>query len=89
MTLSHCDLLQGRRMEADILAVSSAFSSALHSAARHFSEVADADKLEFDSSVTALESDAAAAVSRLQEGLRGIMYPVLLTSIDPELLTSG
>lgn len=72
-------------MEADVLAIASAFSTALHSAAGALSEIADAES-SYNASSAALEKDAATAIARLQESLRGLMYVVLLTSVDQELL---
>lgn len=80
-------LPQAKRMEADLLSVASVFSSALHGAVGAFSEEPFAVSEEaYGAATAALEKDAATAIARLQESLRGLMYIVLLTGADHNLL---
>lgn len=47
-------------------------------------------QVEFDHRIERLcalsPQDAATAIAKLQEALRGLMYVVLLTSVDPDIL---
>lgn len=79
---------QAKRMEEDLLTVASAFSTALHNAVGAFGGIVEADELPYDTATAALEKDAATAAAKLQEALRGLMYVVLLTSVDPDILVS-
>lgn len=73
-------------MEADILEVVAAFSTALHSGVGAFSAFDSSEELGYDNANAALERDAATAVDRLSESLRRLIFAVVLTSVDPELL---
>lgn len=86
MRPSVMDGVQAKRMEADILDVVAAFSTALHSAVGAFSTFDSSEDLGYDNANAALERDAATAVDRLAESLRRLMFAVVLVSVPPELL---
>jgi plasmid replication initiation protein len=76
-------------MEADMLGVVAAFNTALHSAAASFSTDDHGKASSYADASAALERDAVRAVDRLKVALRRLMFTVVLTSLDPKLVTES